>query len=156
MMAFTYYWIYVFSRFRKTLDYAAQFWLIYIIEGSQIFDDGVFSGCDVTFADFVTGPPELDRCVLFVSYSYNQTLLGILEIDQFSMWNLPVFLYAFEYGYLKIEKHASNFLKFYSILWNRNRIFIKVIKLWFCNRIPISMQPHKTSVAQNVNLFLFY
>ena len=59
MMAFTYYWIYVFSWFRETLNYAAQFRLIYIIEGLQVFDE-VFSGCKVNFVNFVTGPPEFD------------------------------------------------------------------------------------------------
>ena len=63
MMAFTCIYSYVFPWFRETLDHAAQFRLIYIIEGLEVFADEVRLGCKVNFVNFVAGPPEFDRCV---------------------------------------------------------------------------------------------
>ena len=65
----------------ETLKHVAQIRLGHMIKGVQVLDHKVFSGCEVNFINFDTGPPD-----------------------------------TFEYRYLTIAKHASNFLKFYSIL----------------------------------------
>ena len=47
---------------------------------------------------------------------------------------------AFEYKYLKIAKNVPNFLKFFLILCNCYRIFIKfIIKFRICNKLLIYM-----------------